>query len=36
MQHVVSAVGVLIVLAGSVILIAPGKWKDVGPLINAG
>ena len=29
MQHVVSAVGVLIVLAGIVILIAPGKCKKV-------
>jgi len=27
MQHVVSAVGVLIVLAGIAILVAPGKWK---------
>jgi len=29
MQHVVSAVGILIVLAGLAILVVPGKWKKV-------
>ena len=29
MQHVVSAVGILIVLAGLAILVVPGKWKRV-------
>jgi len=29
MQHVISAVGVLIVSAGLAILVAPGKWKKL-------